>query len=124
MKNSQLETVAWNKGEATHQEEPSATSLNNDDKTCTGLYIRCRPVLNGSLSTHLTVDEATGSRVYLWPWLAAIFVDGGYRCSAILLDRDWLLSSAKCVENVRQVELSFTLEFSDVPGPLLSQFFS
>ncbi|XP_076681045.1 serine protease nudel isoform X2 [Andrena cerasifolii] len=101
VKNSQLETVAWKKGEATHQEEPSATSLNNDDKTCTGLYIRCRPVLNGSLSTHLTVDEATGSHVYLWPWLAAIFVDGGYRCSAILLDRDWLLSSAKCVENVR-----------------------
>ncbi|XP_018405344.1 PREDICTED: serine protease nudel-like [Cyphomyrmex costatus] len=42
-----------------------------------------------------------GNYTYLWPWLAAIFVDGRYHCSALLLESDWLLSSSSCTENIR-----------------------
>ncbi|XP_076231283.1 serine protease nudel [Calliopsis andreniformis] len=101
VKDSQLETIPWDKEDTTLQGDPSTTFRNDKNKTCPGLYIRCRPVFNSSLSAHLTVDADTGSRDYFWPWLAAIFVDGSYRCTAILLDTNWLLSAAKCVENVK-----------------------
>ncbi|XP_076624870.1 serine protease nudel isoform X2 [Colletes latitarsis] len=99
--NSILETIPWNKANATLQEVPSAASLDDEAETCPGIHVRCRPVLSGSVNTLVTVDAETGSRDYLWPWLAAIFVDGEYRCSAILLDTNWLLTAAKCIENVR-----------------------
>ncbi|CAK9811280.1 Serine protease nudel [Anthophora plagiata] len=95
VKNSEVETIEW------HRRDSSAASLNEKDETCPGLYIRCTPVLSGSVSAHLVIDTNTGKRDYLWPWLAAIFVDGRYRCSALLLDHNWLLSTAKCIENIR-----------------------
>lgn len=76
-------------------------SPNEQDKPCLGLYIRCATTLSSSMNLHLVVDASTGSHDYLWPWLAAIFVDGRYRCVALLLDPSWLLSAAKCLENAR-----------------------
>lgn len=101
MNNSPLKTIPWNRDGITLHGDPSMTLLNDKNKTCSGLYVHCRPVLSSSLSALLTVDAETGNRDYLWPWLAAIFVDGSYRCSAVLLDSNWLLSAAKCVENIR-----------------------
>lgn len=75
--------------------------MSEEDETCTTLYIRCRPVLSSSADSYLIVDPRTGDHVYQWPWLAAIFVDGRYRCSALLLEPDWLLSSSSCTENIR-----------------------
>ncbi|XP_078053187.1 serine protease nudel [Augochlora pura] len=98
---SELETIGWNEKNSAFQESLSAASLSSDEKTCPGIKIRCRPVPNTSESAHLIVDAGTGSRDYLWPWVAAIFVDGSYRCSAILLDENWLLAASKCTENVR-----------------------
>ncbi|XP_054006397.1 serine protease nudel [Hylaeus anthracinus] len=120
---SKLETIPWEETYVPFRETSSIASANDKDETCPGLYIRCRPVLGSSVFTHLTVDTETGSRNYQWPWLAAIFVDGGYRCSATLLDRDWLLSPATCVENVR-LDVNYTTallgygpQFRYVDGP-------
>ena len=102
MRNSKLETTEWQKGKPTYQEYSSAASLNeHDETTCLGLYVHCTPTLSGSMNAHLAIDASTGSRDYLWPWLAAIFVDGRHRCVALLLDSNWLLSAVKCLENTR-----------------------
>ncbi|XP_050596291.1 serine protease nudel isoform X2 [Bombus affinis] len=101
VKNSELESIDWHKGDSTYQENSSAASLNEEDETCLGLYIHCAAIPSGSMYAHLAIDDRTGNRDYLWPWLAAIFVDGRYRCMALLLDSNWLLSAAKCLENVR-----------------------
>ncbi|XP_033322344.2 serine protease nudel [Megalopta genalis] len=101
VRDSELETIRWSKKNPAFQASLSAASLSDGDKTCPGIKIRCRPVLNSSENAHLIVDAGTGSRDYLWPWIAAIFVDGSYRCSATLLDENWLLSASKCAENVR-----------------------
>nr|XP_012227219.1 PREDICTED: serine protease nudel [Linepithema humile] len=71
------------------------------EETCTTLRIRCRPVLSSSADSYLIVDPRTGNHIYQWPWLAAIFVDGRYRCLALLLEPDWLLSSSSCTEGIR-----------------------
>lgn len=71
------------------------------DGSCSALRIHCRPVLSSSADSHLIVDPKTGSQTYLWPWLAAIFVDGRYRCSAVLLKTDWLLSNSECTRDIR-----------------------
>nr|XP_031838376.1 serine protease nudel isoform X2 [Nomia melanderi] len=97
----ELQTISWDKKNAALYRSLSAASLSEQGKTCPGVYVRCRPVLSVNQSAHLIVDAGTGSREYQWPWLAAIFVDGHYRCSAILLDANWLLSASKCTENVR-----------------------
>ncbi|KZC07967.1 Serine protease nudel [Dufourea novaeangliae] len=104
VRDAELETVRWSKESAAFHDSPSATSLNSEGNTCLAIYMHCRPVLSGSKSTYRIVDAETGNGDYLWPWLTAIFVDGSYRCSAVLLDRNWLLAASKCVENVRQVE--------------------
>ncbi|XP_076396173.1 serine protease nudel isoform X3 [Megachile rotundata] len=101
VKNVEMETIKWDKENATQQNIPIPVSREEEDKTCPGLNIRCTPVFSSSISTYLTIDSSTGNHVHLWPWLAAIFVDGEYRCSALLLDHHWLLSASKCVENVR-----------------------
>ncbi|XP_076761416.1 serine protease nudel [Xylocopa sonorina] len=101
VKNSELETIAWRKGSPVYQEYSSASSLNEDEETCLGIYIRCAPVLSSSVHAHLIVNASTGSREYLWPWIAAIFVDGRYSCTALLLEPNWLLSAANCLQNVK-----------------------
>lgn len=107
VRDSELETVSWNKKNYASPEWQSAASLSDDGKTCPGIKMRCRPVLNATESIYLIPDAGTGSRGYLWPWIAAIFVDGSYRCSAILLDDSWLLSASKCIENVR-LDVNYT----------------
>jgi len=74
-----------------------------EDETCTTLRIHCRPVLSSSADSYLIVDPRTGNHIYQWPWLAAVFADGRYRCSALLLEPDWLLSSLSCTEDIRWV---------------------
>ncbi|XP_071642079.1 serine protease ndl [Temnothorax longispinosus] len=81
--------------------EPSPVAGSEGGETCTALRFRCRPVLSSSADSHLAVDPKTGSHTYLWPWLAAIFVDGRYHCSALLLESDWLLADSSCTEAVR-----------------------
>ncbi|XP_020300166.1 serine protease nudel-like [Pseudomyrmex gracilis] len=95
-----LKTRSWKKDNATSHHEPSPSNV-AENVTCTALRIRCRPVLSSSVDTHLIVDHRARNHTYLWPWLAAIFVDGHYRCSALLLEPDWLLSSSKCTEDIK-----------------------
>nr|XP_034181143.1 serine protease nudel [Osmia lignaria] len=116
VKNSELETIRWKEENETQQNIPSTVSVNEQNETCPGLYIRCTPVLSGSISTYLTIDTSTGNHIHLWPWLAAIFVDGDYRCPALLLDHSWLLSASKCLENIKLDQNYVTAVFGY--GPL------
>ncbi|XP_026666589.1 serine protease nudel-like isoform X2 [Ceratina calcarata] len=116
VKKSKLETIAW-PSNSTYQENSTAVSLNKTDETCPGISIQCASVLGNSVNTYLVVDAKTGSRDYLWPWAAAIFVDGHYRCSALLLEPSWVLSAAKCLENVR-LDTNYTTAVFGY-GPLL-----
>ncbi|XP_036149068.1 serine protease nudel [Monomorium pharaonis] len=84
-----------------YRASPEHVAANAGNKTCTALRLRCRPVLSSSANSHLIVDPRTGSQTYLWPWLAAIFVEGRYHCSALLLEPNWLLSSSSCTEAIR-----------------------
>lgn len=34
------------------------------------------------------------------PWQAALYVEGQFRCTAILLDNYWLLSAQRCLQDV------------------------
>ncbi|XP_029664997.1 serine protease nudel-like [Formica exsecta] len=94
-----LETRSWRRWDNITSYESSSSS--EEDGTCTTLQIRCRQVLSSSADTHLIVDPRTGNYTYLWPWLAAIFVDGRYRCSALLLEPNWLLSSSSCTKDIK-----------------------
>ncbi|XP_043489566.1 serine protease nudel-like [Polistes fuscatus] len=91
--------------------------------TCLGLNIRCRPVPSSSINVHSILDPVTGSRTFTWPWLAAIFVDGRYQCSAILLEPNWLLSSSACTKNIKLSEnymiamLGYSSSFIYADGP-------
>ncbi|EZA50647.1 Serine protease nudel [Ooceraea biroi] len=103
MTNAMLETRSWQWRNNTigYRPSPSHVAGNEEVETCGTLWIRCRPVLSSSADTHLVVDPRTGSYNYLWPWMAAIFVDGRYHCSAVLLEPDWLLSSASCTDDIK-----------------------
>ncbi|XP_014475627.1 PREDICTED: serine protease nudel [Dinoponera quadriceps] len=79
----------------------ASTDYKTGDGPCSALRIHCRPVLSGSVDSHLIADPDTGSQTYLWPWLAAILVDGRYRCPALLLKPDWLLSNSGCTRDIR-----------------------
>ncbi|XP_050451697.1 serine protease nudel-like isoform X3 [Cataglyphis hispanica] len=94
-----LETKFWRRWDNITSYESSPSS--EEDEICMTLRIRCRQVLSSSADTHLIVDPRTGNYTYLWPWLAAIFVDGRYRCSALLLEPDWLLSSSSCTKDIK-----------------------
>ncbi|XP_066591634.1 serine protease nudel [Prorops nasuta] len=101
LKGTGLASRSWKKDKAARFEKPpSNVALSEQAKTCSGVYIRCRPVLGSEVRAHLIDDPRTGSKTYLWPWLGAIFVDGLYRCTAVLLEHDWLLSSSRCTENI------------------------
>ncbi|KAL6265616.1 hypothetical protein P5V15_002410 [Pogonomyrmex californicus] len=76
-------------------------AASEEGETCSTYIFRCGPVLSSSADSHLVVDPHTQSNTYLWPWLAAIFVDGRYHCSALLLEPDWLLSSSSCTDDIR-----------------------
>ncbi|XP_011695705.1 PREDICTED: serine protease nudel isoform X2 [Wasmannia auropunctata] len=99
---TELETRRWDSaaGYVLSPEHVVAASEGSGE-TCTTLRFRCRPVLSSSADSHLVVDPRTGNHTYLWPWLAAIFVDGRYHCSALLLEPDWLLASSSCTAAIR-----------------------
>lgn len=84
-----------------YEPSPEHVAASETGETCTTLWFRCRPVLSSSADSHLVFNPNTGSHTFLWPWLAAIFVDGRYHCSALLLEPDWLLSSSSCTEAIR-----------------------
>nr|CAD7446407.1 unnamed protein product [Timema bartmani] len=53
-------------------------------QTCAGLYVKC--------ASQLSVQNR-------WPWHAALYVGGVYKCSAALIDSRWLLASSYCVQD-------------------------
>ncbi|XP_070512102.1 serine protease nudel isoform X2 [Cardiocondyla obscurior] len=91
----------WSDNVTSYEPSPSHVEENERGESCTALQFRCRPVLSSSADSLLVVDPRTGEYTYLWPWLAAIFVDGRYHCTALLLESDWLLSTSSCTKAIR-----------------------
>ncbi|XP_072746689.1 serine protease ndl [Anoplolepis gracilipes] len=104
-----LKTRFWQRWDniTSYESLPEYVAASEEDETCTTLRIRCKQVLSSSADSHLIVDPRTGNYTYLWPWLAAIFVDGRYQCSALLLELDWLLSSSSCTKDIK-LSLNYT----------------
>ncbi|KAJ8684612.1 hypothetical protein QAD02_020405, partial [Eretmocerus hayati] len=100
--------------------EALASDMN---KTCYGLKIRCKPILDRKVNAQLNVDSASKERRYMWPWEASIFVDGDYHCSAVLLENNLLLTSQKCKDGIDLTKNSATallgVSFPEIPllGP-------
>lgn len=55
------------------------------NESCNGFYMTCHPVPTSQDS---------------WPWLVTIYVDGEVRCSAVILDTQWLLCTEDCIKNI------------------------
>ncbi|XP_034949876.1 serine protease nudel isoform X2 [Chelonus insularis] len=104
-------------------------SETNKEELCYGLNIQCELVFNHSVETFAIKDAISQNQTYLWPWEAAIFVDGHYHCPAILLNYDWALSSSRCTRNIDLrknytivlVGLSLTYKYVDGPDQHITQ---
>lgn len=71
------------------------------EPSCTVIYVRCIPTIHTvSLAYRLKAIDG-GQDTFLWPWHAAVFVDGRYKCGAVLLEPSWLLTSVHCTENIK-----------------------
>ncbi|XP_033218308.1 serine protease nudel-like [Belonocnema kinseyi] len=86
-----------------------------ENKTCTGLYIRCKSVIKNPVHNQLTLDFHSRIRSYQWPWHGAIFSDGKYRCPAVLLETNWLLSNSECSKDIN-LAINHTIGFFGMPS--------
>ena len=88
-----------------HYEYPPSYQIpiNDGNQTCPGLYVRCQPVLSNPVNSQLSINLLSQKRTYQWPWQAAIFTDGKYRCPALVLELNWLLASSDCSQNIKYV---------------------
>ena len=72
----------------------------DNNKTCYGLHIRCKPILDRKVNVHLNINYKTKERTYVSPWEASIFVDGKYHCSSVLLESNLLFSNSECSKGI------------------------
>ncbi|XP_023245214.1 serine protease nudel-like [Copidosoma floridanum] len=117
------ERSARNGSSVAYEYPPQYTAPAESDWTCFGVYIRCKPILNSTMSNFEVVKSGGNGpeKTYAWPWEASVFVDGRYRCSALLLEEDLLLGPAKCG---RGVNLSKNYTVASVGAPPLNFPFS
>lgn len=82
---------------------PITNPKTND--TCRALYVKC----TNSLSDHESIRRGhaahqtgvnTFKEVLISPWNAAIFVNGYYTCSGTLVDKDWVITSRICLDDI------------------------
>lgn len=72
----------------------------NQDK-CDALYVKC-----SNTTVDLTHQIGTESKfmathnLYTLPWNAAIYVDGKYECIGVILNSNWILTSAHCFNDI------------------------
>uniref|UniRef100_A0A0C9QGD9 Acrosin n=1 Tax=Fopius arisanus TaxID=64838 RepID=A0A0C9QGD9_9HYME len=98
---------------------------NNDSNTCQGLWVKCQTVLSSTVESH-RLEHVRNNPVntsYLFPWEAAVFINGRYYCPGVLLEPDWVLTSYRCAQNIdltnnyttAVVGLSPTFQYADGP---------
>ncbi|XP_063992625.1 serine protease nudel isoform X2 [Diachasmimorpha longicaudata] len=97
----------------------------NGSKTCQGLYVKCQTALTTWVESH-RVEHVRNKPVntsYLFPWEAAVFVDGQYYCPGVLLEHAWVITTSRCTQNIKLknnyttvvVGLSPTFRYADGP---------
>lgn len=84
---------------------PAITQSNNERYThinintqahddCSVMYLRCA---NSAAHTkqHMYKHDIQ-EELYMTPWNAAIFLDGRYKCTGVLFNDSWILTSTRC----------------------------
>lgn len=101
MNQRNLTEIKWSKEDDLKEEQVEVNNKSKQDNdTCNGLQIRCDSTVSVIAKNVEMFHQRTHIHSYLWPWEVAVFVDGEYRCSAILLEYNWLMSSSECLVNV------------------------
>lgn len=73
----------------------------NQDK-CDALYVKCSNTTNVDLTHQIgTESKSTTRNLHNLPWNAAVYVDGKYECIGIILNFNWILTSAACFDKDR-----------------------
>lgn len=75
---------------------PRAMEISKADKECSSLYVKCSSALTHSKINHFVNDDENQEQLFMTPWNAAIYSDGEYKCTGILLNASWVLTSVQC----------------------------
>lgn len=67
---------------------------------CTSLEVECWPQLLRDASAFHLHALSSVRQEYEWPWHAAVYVHGEYKCAATLLNSHWLLTDAVAMDNI------------------------
>lgn len=63
---------------------------------CSLLYVKCSDDITHPKMSHFVGNEAEAEQQFYTPWNAAIFVDGVYQCTGVLIGPSWAITSSKC----------------------------
>lgn len=74
---------------------------NKEYGKCNALYVKCS---NKSFDlTYQTMQETkfnAANELYAAPWNAAIYANGEYKCTGILLNFRWVLTTVNCFQDI------------------------
>lgn len=72
-------------------------SLQMDNRTeCSALYVKCSGDLTHSKINHFVNNDENQEQLFMTPWNAVIYSDGEYKCTGVLLNASWVLTSVQC----------------------------
>ncbi|XP_046613613.1 serine protease nudel isoform X1 [Neodiprion virginianus] len=124
MQNAPLEVKASTAMNLVPYEYSTPYILSMEEPQCTVLYLRCLPTIHSiSMTYRLKGIDGQEEDTYLWPWHAAVFADGRYQCSAVLLEPSWLLTSRYCAmdmdlqQNYTTALMGVSRSYLQVDGP-------
>lgn len=81
---------------------PVSTRNATGNETCAALYVKC-----SSEHVHLTwhkmqiFENEKDNDFSISPWNAAIYIDGSYKCSGVLLSSNYILASSRHLKTLR-----------------------
>lgn len=78
------------------EKEDDSIENSGSGELCDGLYVECS---NVSMRSWHPKIENNGN---IFPWDVAIFVDGDYKCTGILLNIKWILTSYNCFRGISE----------------------
>ncbi|KAI4459783.1 low-density lipoprotein receptor-related [Holotrichia oblita] len=101
-------------------QETEDVSMENADSTevCNGLYVECSNVSMRNWYPKI------GNNENILPWDVAIFVDGDYKCTGVLLNMKWVLTSYNCFRGISELNSHYVVvllgigdRYVDIAGP-------
>ncbi|XP_066994121.2 serine protease nudel [Anabrus simplex] len=100
-----------------HIKRHTVQGTGSQDVGCVGLRVQCSGQRMGN-KEEFKLHTSDGKEEYEWPWHAAIYVDGAYCCSAVLLNPSWLLTSIACIDHLN-LPNSYVVALLGQPRPQL-----